>query len=253
METVTRPGRLGMRLFVPLLMAAFWLGLATSPVQGQQGERRGWLGVQVELAATDAGRGLPIRSVLPGGPGARAHLLPGDVILEIGGLRATRATLEAALAEIRPGDELDLLVARGGVERRVAVLAAPRPRVPAGAQSQERMRWGERPPTMVGMRAVAGAEFRGLDPALARYFGVERGILVLAVAEGTPAQASGLEPGDVVKSVDGEPVRTVGELRRLLIQGRVTGRSPDSSFQLQIVRDGDDLTLELAMTRVPPR
>lgn len=252
MEMTTRPLERIMRLVLPLLLAAFWLGLATTPAQGQQGERRGWLGVQVELAATDGGRGLPIRSVLPGGPGARADLLVGDVILEIGGLQATRATLEAALAGIRPGDQLNLLVARSGVERQVTVLAAPRPRVPAGAQSQERMRWGERPPAMVGMRAVAGAEFRGLDPALARYFGVERGILVLAVAEGTPAQASGLEPGDVVKGVNGEPIQTVGELRRILIQGQMATRGPEPSFRLQIVRDGNDLTLELAMTRVPP-
>lgn len=253
METPGRPGNRVMRTLRSLLTVTLWLGLTASIAYAQQGERLGWLGIQVELTGVDEERGLPIRSVLPGGPGARADLTAGDVILEIEGVPATRTSLEAALSRIRPGDRLDLLVDRRGAQRQVTVLAAPRPRVPQGLQAQERMRWGDRPPAAVGLRAVAGAEFRGLDPALARYFGVERGLLVLEVAQGTPAQISGLEPGDVVKSIDDQPVHTVTDLRRLLLQRQMTGRMPDSSLQMEIIREGVPRTLELTVSRVPHR
>ncbi|TVR62974.1 MAG: PDZ domain-containing protein [Gemmatimonadales bacterium] len=245
-------------LVMPALVWA-WMGLTAGPLDGQQGERRGWLGVQVEFAAGSGEMGLPIRSVLPGGPGARARLTAGDVIVRIDGVPATRESLEASLARIRPGDRLDLVVRRGQTNREVAVMAAPRPHLSQQQGARERMRWGERPAAMVGLRAVAGAEFRGMDPALARYFGVDRGLLVLEVADGTPARAAGLEPGDVVKTVRGTSVATVSDLRRIVAQTGAAGRQGTAASQgtdaiiLDIIRDGEPRTLELRIRRAEPR
>lgn len=239
-------------LVIPILVAALTVFTA-EPMEGRQDERKGWLGVQVEMVDGSGRTGLPIRSVLPGGPGARAELLSGDVILRIDGAEATRESLEASLARIRPGDRLNLVVRRGDSDRDVAVIAAPRPHLPRHQGPQERMRWGDRPATGVGLRAVAGAEFRGLDPALARYFGVERGLLVLEVGEGTPAHAAGLEPGDVVKTVHDTPVRTVADLRWLVAErGSGGGRVPET-LVLEVIRDGEPRTLELRIMGREPR
>jgi C-terminal processing protease CtpA/Prc len=66
--------------------------------------------------------------------------------------------------------------------------------------------------------AVAGARFKALtgDSPLAEYFGVESGLLVTEVPANTPAHMAGLREGDVVISVDGQAVRSVKELRKLL-------------------------------------
>ncbi len=240
---------------VVLALVAVWTVLAVAPLEGQQGDRRGWLGVQVELADGRDPVGLTIRAILPGGPGDRAELRPGDVILRIEGVPATRESLEASLARIRPGDRLGLVVRRGLVDREIAVIAAPRPHIPQGRGEgvRARMRWGDRPAAVVGLRAVAGAEFRNLDPGLARYFGVEGGLLVLEVAEGTPARAAGLEPGDVVKTVQDTPVRTVADLRRIVAQRGSGDLRASDPIILQVVRNGEGQTVELRMVRMEPR
>ena len=67
--------------------------------------------------------------------------------------------------------------------------------------------------------AVAGARFEELDEdsELITYFpGVDGGLLVVKVVEGTPAYEAGLREGDVVFAVNDEKVSTVSELGRRL-------------------------------------
>jgi C-terminal processing protease CtpA/Prc len=66
--------------------------------------------------------------------------------------------------------------------------------------------------------AVAGAELTELDPAMESYFGTGRGVLVLRVAEETPAATAGMRAGDVIVSVNGTPVGSVNEVRRTMAE-----------------------------------
>lgn len=86
-----------------------------------------------------------------------------------------------------------------------------------------------------GPHAVAGAELSALEPELADYFrGVRDGLLVLRVAEGSPAKRAGLRPGDVITRGDGQPVTSIAQLRGLL-------DSPDGPpVELRVVRHGRD-------------
>ncbi len=88
--------------------------------------------------------------------------------------------------------------------------------------------------------AVAGARFEELseDSPLVSYFpGVEAGLLIIRVVENTPAHVAGLRDGDVVLAVNGEPVRTVAELRnRLGAQG---------AAELTYVRKGKTATCKI--------
>jgi len=68
-------------------------------------------------------------------------------------------------------------------------------------------------PYLLGRNRVAGAEVTDLEPQLAQYFGVGGGVLVLGVAEGTPAALAGIVPGDVIVRVDQVGIRSVEDLR----------------------------------------
>jgi hypothetical protein len=63
---------------------------------------------------------------------------------------------------------------------------------------------------------VAGAHMETITPGLGEAIGVERGVLVISVPRGVPAEESGLADGDVILKADGREVQTVLELRRLV-------------------------------------
>ena len=93
----------------------------------------------------------------------------------------------------------------------------------------------------LGLRsnAIAGAEFEQLNVALGEYFGgVTEGIFILRVGANSPAAAAGLQPGDVVQSVNGQPVLTITALR-----DAVTASS--GTITLHVLRKGKSVTVPL--------
>lgn len=116
---------------------------------------------------------------------------------------------------------------------------SPAPPVPDEPRETAKISPGRLPfPFTVGLNRVAGAEFRLMNAGLARYFEADTGLLVTAVAEGTPAEESGLRSGDVLVEANGEPLTSVAGLRRAL-----TIR-PDTAV-LTVVRRGERLELRL--------
>ena len=117
-----------------------------------------------------------------------------------------------------------LWVAPSGPEREVTVIV-PRP---------------DQSVLSVYRNAVAGARFEELSaesPLLTYFPGVEHGLLVVKVVEGTPAYTSGLRDGDVVYEVNGESVKTVAELRRAL--------QSSSEAELAYIRRGEKRTCKI--------
>lgn len=118
----------------------------------------------------------------------------------------------------------------------------PGPGAPRDVRDEVRreFREGGAPPVLMGMRVVGGAELAPLSPELARYFQVEAGVLVLDVLDGTPAQAGGLIPGDVIVAVEGETVTSISQFRQELTRG---WREPP--VDVRIVREGEEQILSL--------
>lgn len=58
--------------------------------------------------------GLVIATVLAGSSGSAAGLLPGDELLAVSGERITRDTLDDRMLRLRPGEDVELLIARRG-------------------------------------------------------------------------------------------------------------------------------------------
>lgn len=84
----------------------------------------GWLGVYFEPERDEP----VVAEVIPSSPADRAGLQIGDVLVAVGGETAPRRErLRALLAAAKPGDELALVVRRGGAEQRLVVKLGDRP------------------------------------------------------------------------------------------------------------------------------
>ena len=88
---------------------------------------------------------------------------------------------------------------------------------------------------MFTVDGVAGARLVTVTEGLARTLRVRYGVLVAASPVGSPAAQSGLQDGDVIVKVAGEPVRTVPHVRELVAQAVENG---GRSVEVELVRGG---------------
>jgi serine protease Do len=97
------------------------------------------------------------------------------------------------------------------------------------------------------VRGWLGIDTQDLDPSLRRYFGVDRGgALILEVSEPGPAARSGLHRGDVVVSLDGQPVRSSRQLKQ------AAGRHQEGSqVTLEVMRDRRPQKVSLHVSQHP--
>ena len=86
---------------------------------------------------------------------------------------------------------------------------------------------------------IAGGA-RPLPPAVRERVGAQRGVEVLEVIDGGPADRAGLRPEDLIVSADGVPVADVADLQRLLVGERIGRR-----LTLRVVRAGELREIEL--------
>src|SRR4051812_23228325 len=135
------------------------------------------------------GNGVVVAEVIPESPAAAAGLTRGDVIEEVNGDGVVSAAqLRHAVRKVEDGGWVTLRVFRAGATHEV------RAQLPAADEADDQ-RDGDR--NRLGVT-------------------VGPGVVVAEVAADTPAAAAGLATGDVIEDLNGEPVRSGEELRRLV-------------------------------------
>ncbi|HEX8153065.1 MAG TPA: trypsin-like peptidase domain-containing protein, partial [Thermoanaerobaculia bacterium] len=93
-----------------------------------------------------------------------------------------------------------------------------------------------------------GAVTATLTPEEAKRLSLQtqRGALVARVFNGSPAQAAGLKPGDVITSVDGKPVETREAF------STITATVPTNApISMVVMREGSNRTLQLRPSEAP--
>ena len=87
-------------------------------------------------------------------------------------------------------------------------------------------------------RPYLGVRYEPVTPALAQQEGltVEEGAWVRRIEAGSPAEAAGLRPGDVLVAVDGVPIGRPHDLKTL-----ISARAPGEVVILTIVRGDQSL------------
>jgi S1-C subfamily serine protease len=71
-----------------------------------------------------------------------------------------------------------------------------------------------------------------------------RGVIVESVVANSPAAAAGVRPGDVIRQLDGNPVRDGGELLQLLAK-----RQAGETVKLGVQRDRGNLETDVMLKR----
>jgi len=167
--------------------------------------------------------GALVSSVEKGGPADRAGLKPGDVITQADGQAiVTSGDLPVIIGMDKPGEAAHLTLWRDGKPDNVTVklgnMADKSSQIASNASADK----GE-----------LGLTLRPLEPqerAQAKLDSGQGGVLVER-ANG-PAAIAGIQPGDVIVAVDGQPVRDVEQVRNLIAKA-------DKSVALLIQRDGE--------------
>ena len=150
----------------------------------------------------DKARGALVSKVESGSPAAKAGLKEGDVILEFNGKPIANASdLPAAVAETRPGAKASLKVWRERTEKSLDLTV--------GDLAAERV--AQAPADAAPQQGKLGVAVRPLSPEEARALQGEGGLLVQQATG--PAAKAGLRAGDVIVAVNGQPTRTIDELR----------------------------------------
>ena len=101
------------------------------------------------------------------------------------------------------------------------------------------------------VRGYMGAGIQDVTPALAKGLGLKdsRGVAITQVEKDSPAEKSGLRPGDVVTAIDGGSVETSNALRL-----KISSLAPGTNVKLSVQReDGSKAELPVTLAQLPAR
>ena len=234
-------------------------------------EGSSWLGVETHEVTTEnvkelklpAERGVVLGKVIPDSPAAKSGLREKDVITEINGQRVEGAAqFRRMIREIPAGRSVQFTVWRDGRSQtfsatlgkaeeghHLRVHAAPGTFAFTMPEVQELpalpdMDWsGVFSP---GGHPRLGIDAEDLSGQFGNYFGAPEGegVLVRDVNSGSPAEKAGLKAGDVITSIDGDRIRSVGDLREKLAP---KSDDKDRSLKLGVLHNKNSMTLTVEL------
>jgi serine protease Do len=176
---------------------------------------RGWLGVRVqEVTPTLASSmGLSrnptetalVTEVTEKSPAAEAGIKSGDIIVEFNNKAVPKShEFPGVIADTAPGQKVTLRVLRDKKEQLVSIkIGELTDEIDANQQAETR------DPDL-------GLRVQRITPEAARRLGLTsaKGVLVVEVQPGSPADQVGIEPADVIREVNQRPITNVKEFER---------------------------------------
>lgn len=230
--------------------AVFELGAIESVEPGSPAEKAGIKNgdVLLSIGGVDARKPIALGTILKPGARVQVRLQRGKVTRDVSVLVEKRPAAfgsDCATVErlIRPERDAPLILWRSpalGSAGRAA--RAPEPGMPPDLPST-------RPgggfvfdvftPMAMSSNVIAGATMRSLDDDWRESLGVDNGVLVISVAQGSPAKEAGLRGSDVIISADGQAVSSVRALSRIMNDAKA------NALKLQVIRAGKTQTLTL--------
>ena len=208
---------------------------------GQFNVNGAFLGVASRKTETG---GATILEVTPSSPAEKAGLKKGDIIIKVNNEKIeSPEDLSKTIHQFKPGDKVKVGFKRDGKEQTVSVqldkskgepfiynykYEYKMPDMP-DLPGMESPLWGPMPPK-IGIKAQDSEEGKGVN--------------VLEVTAGSPAEKAGLKKGDIITSYDGETVNSANDLVQQVRESR-----EKSTVKVKILRDGKSQDLDIKIPR----
>ena len=96
------------------------------------------------------------------------------------------------------------------------------------------------------IRGWLGVVVQELTPPVAEALGIDHGVIVLKVVPSSPAKRAGLQPGDIILEIDGQPVRDATDL-----QFKIMKTPPGKEVSITVLRGDKRLTLKVKIGKYP--
>jgi serine protease Do len=241
-------------------------------------EGASWLGVESQEITSEkakelklpAERGVLLERIVPDSPAAKAGLKDNDVITEINGQRVEGAAqFRRMIHEIPAGRSVQFTVWRDGKAQSIGVTlgksedhgnmwfktaprafsfqlpniempeVAPMPDMDMGAYG-----------LLAGSRPRLGIDAEDLSGQFGAYFGAPdgEGVLVREVNSGSPAEKAGVKSGDIITALNGERIRSLGDLRE-----KLAGKRDEKTVKLGVLRNKSEVSITVEMPPPPSR
>ena len=238
---------------------ASWLGVESGEVSSEKAK-------ELKLPAE---RGVLLNRIVPDSPAAKGGLKDNDVITEINGQRIEGAAqFRRIIHEIPAGRAASFTVWRDGRAQTINVTlgksedhsnmwfkTAPRafsmelPKVEMPelrALPEGDFAYG----VLAGSRPRLGIDAEDLSGQFGAFFGAPdgEGVLVRDVNSASPAEKAGVKSGDVITSLNGERVRSLGDLRE-----KLAAKREDKTVKLGVLRNKSEISINVEMPAAPSK
>ena len=226
-------GNIGIGFAIPINMAKQLL-----PQLRQGKVSRSWLGVMIQNITPElkdklglgTEEGALVSDVVSGGPAEKAGIKRGDVILQFDGnpIRSSR-DLPFIVASTPIGKTVVVGVMRSSQQMNLQIKTEELKEEAEAAPSQE-------------THPYLGMDVQEITPEMVKNYGLSRsrGVIIVEVENGSPAEQTGLAPGDIIVEIDNTPVKDLKTFNNLM-----AGAKEGHTFLFLIDRGGTTIFMTL--------
>lgn len=99
------------------------------------------------------------------------------------------------------------------------------------------------------VRGWLGIEIQEMTPALAESFGTKetKGLIIAGIFRDSPAHQAGLQPGDILYSIDDQPIKSGRNA-----MGQIAVTKPGTVLEMKLIRNGEPIKLSVTIGDRPP-
>lgn len=195
--------------------------------------QRGWLGVEIQPVTSDiaeslglkSDKGALVSSAQDAGPGKKAGITAGDVITQVDGKDvASPKELARVIGAYQPGKSVDVTVWRNGRNETVKVDLGTLPSSDKQASNDDKNK--QAAPAKADTLADLGLTVTKSENG--------KGLVVTDVDPDSDAADRGIQPGDVITSINSNEVNTTDDVSKAMTDAAKSGRK---AVLMQITRD----------------